>query len=107
MRARDWVGHLLETCSLVGIDVPSRWQVDEELLAVLAEAIRAVPFERALLQLSLPELRPGMVLAVDACIGDGTLLLAHGHHLTAQSIERLTNHATTGTVRQPVTVVAP
>ncbi len=80
---------------------------DEELLAVLAEAIRAVPFERALLHVSLSELRPGMVLAVDACTGEGTLLLAHGHELTSQSIERLANHATTGSVRQPLTVVAP
>jgi response regulator RpfG family c-di-GMP phosphodiesterase len=78
---------------------------DSELLGVLAEAIRAVPFERAVHHVTVRELRAGMVLALDACTGSGTVLLARGHELTEHSIERLVNHATTETVREPLTVV--
>jgi response regulator RpfG family c-di-GMP phosphodiesterase len=76
---------------------------DPELLAVFASVVGARPTERAL-ELGVKHLLPGMLLHYDVRGVSGSLLIARGHTVTDQLIERLVNLGP-GAVREPLFVL--
>ncbi len=76
---------------------------DPELLNVFASVVGARPSERAL-ELGVEHLLPGMLLVDDVRSVSGSLLIARGHTVTDQLIERLVNLGP-GAVREPLLVL--
>ncbi len=78
---------------------------DPDLLEVFARVVGGDSLDRRVVEISLSELRPGMLLAADVRTTSGSLLIARGHAVTEQLIERLANLAA-GFVREPLLVLA-
>ncbi len=76
---------------------------DPELLDVFASVVGTQPAERAL-ELGVEHLLPGMLLGDDVRSASGSLLIARGHTVTDQLIERLMNLGPGG-VREPLLVL--
>ncbi|MBI5549293.1 MAG: response regulator [Deltaproteobacteria bacterium] len=80
---------------------------DPALLRVLAElrGLRAKQHQER--DVTLSELRPGMVLSEDVFDAGGALLIARGQEVAPGTVELLTNLASTVGVRQPIRVRLP
>jgi hypothetical protein len=62
---------------------------DADLLRSLSEMVAAESSSARVVEVSIHELRDGMVLAEDVFAANGTLLLARGHAIKANVINRL------------------
>ena len=81
---------------------------DPELVQALSELQAAR--EGALVrvrELTLAEVRPGMVLSADVVSVDGVLLVSHGHPITPQLLERLKNIAFSTGIQEPLMCKEP
>ncbi|MGO9788772.1 MAG: HD domain-containing phosphohydrolase [Solirubrobacteraceae bacterium] len=76
---------------------------DPDLLEVFARVVGDDCTDRRVVEISLVELRPGMVLADNVRTIRGTLVIARGQTVTGQQIERLAN-LEAGYVREPLLV---
>jgi response regulator RpfG family c-di-GMP phosphodiesterase len=76
---------------------PSVLDAMEAMLVEKLAEVREVPVR---------ELRPGMVVGADLKTRGGALLIARGHELTASSLERIHNFASTVGVAEPVKIAA-
>lgn len=77
---------------------------DSDLLDAFASVVGADIRRQRVLEIALRHLAPGMMLAADVRSGAGSLLIARGHTVTDQLIERLAN-LTTGSIREPLLVI--
>ena len=77
---------------------------DPQLLAVFAAQMGPGPSRRRVLEVGVRHLRPGMVLADDVYSTAGTLVIARGHGVTDELIERVANLGH-GFVREPILVL--
>ena len=65
---------------------------DPEAVRVLLRALPLAPLPRKEKEVTLADLRPGMVLARGIYTANGLLLMPEGQHLNATYIEKLLNH---------------
>lgn len=79
----------------------------EELLSALAEMVAAETTASRVAEVSLDGLRDGMVLAEDVFAANGTLLLARGHAIKANIINRLRGLRPSLGARQTLRVQLP
>lgn len=77
---------------------------DAELLDAFSRAVGVGRSSPVVRELPLTELRPGMTLADDVRGTTGGLLVARGHTVTDQLVERLAN-LRTGQIREPLRVI--
>jgi hypothetical protein len=78
---------------------------DPELIEVFARVVGGVSVDHKVQEISCQGLCVGMILASDVRSDSGGLLIARGHTVTDQLIERLLN-LRVGSVREPVMVIA-
>jgi response regulator RpfG family c-di-GMP phosphodiesterase len=79
---------------------------DPELLEAFATTVGIGDRRIIVLEVALHDLRESMTLVADARSGSGQLLIASGHPVTPELIERLRNFPT-GHVREPLRVTEP
>jgi response regulator RpfG family c-di-GMP phosphodiesterase len=79
---------------------------DPELLEAFATTVGIGDRRIIVLEVALHDLREGMTLVADARSGSGQLLIASGHPVTPELIERLRNFPI-GHVREPLRVTEP
>jgi response regulator RpfG family c-di-GMP phosphodiesterase len=77
---------------------------DPKLVEVFAGVIGGVSADHKVHEIRCLQLRVGMILASDVRNDSGGLLIARGHTVTDQLIERLLN-LRTGTVREPLMII--
>ena len=78
---------------------------DPDLLDAFAAALGSAADTRNIAEITLGQLRAGMMLADDVRSTTGTLLIARGFTATDQLVERLRN-LTSGSIREPLMVLA-
>jgi response regulator RpfG family c-di-GMP phosphodiesterase len=79
---------------------------DPELLEAFARTVGIVDQRMVVIEVALHDLRQGMTLVGDARSASGQLLIARGHPVTPELIDRLRNFPD-GYVREPLRVSAP
>jgi response regulator RpfG family c-di-GMP phosphodiesterase len=77
---------------------------DPEAVRALLRALPLAPLPRKEKEISLAELRPGMVLAQGVYTGNGLLLMPEGQPLNATFIEKILNHNRVQPITQSLVV---
>lgn len=77
---------------------------DPETVRALMRAVPLAPLPRKEKEISLADLRPGMILARGIYTSNGLLLLPEGQHLNATYIEKLLNHNRVQPITQSLVV---
>jgi response regulator RpfG family c-di-GMP phosphodiesterase len=80
---------------------------DPELLAAFATLLGTQEQQATVEELGLALLQPGMVFLEDVRSGNGNLLIARGHEITASLLERIRNFSRNGGVKEPLRVKVP
>lgn len=84
--------HLSEADAVEQVKLGANSAFDPEAVRVLLKAMPAAARPRRQCEVSLAELRPGMILAKGIYTANGLLLVPEGQRLNATFIEKLLNH---------------
>lgn len=95
---------LMPPDSLEEIKLAAGSAFDPEAVRALLRALPLAPLPRKEKEISLAELRPGMVLARGIYTGNGLLLMPEGQPLNATFIEKLLNHNRVQPITQSLVV---